>query len=510
MPLFWLAICFTAGILFSADISGKPAFWILLACAFTLTAWIEVHFIPADKHPTRSNRLIRMPISLLLAAFALGGWRLQVAIPHFNENDLAYYQPAKEVTLNGVISSYPELSPSATRAIVEAQEIFINGQRIAVKGKLELRLPRGFALAYGDQLRLKGELRPAFSSGEPIFSSYLAQRRIFSRMSYPAVERISSGQGQKPTALTYQLRKRAYDLLSHSLPYRESSLLSGILLGIDWTIPKYLKDAYRATGTVHIIAISGFNITLIAWQVIRLFRMFFRPLMASILAIAAVIFYTLLVGADPAVVRAAVMGSLAIPAFFIGRRVIGIHSLSITAAVMLLINPFLLWDIGFRLSFLATLALMVLADPLTEWATAQIGRFKGEKAASQLQPLLMLLIPTLCAQFAVSPVLFQIDSAIQLYSLPANLLILPLQPLLMTLNGAGVLIGLLIPPLGSLLLNLSLPLATFCNEIALRFALLPKASLETPQAGSIISSIVVFFVLSYASMIQIRRVRHSE
>jgi competence protein ComEC len=412
--------------------------------------------------------------------------------------------------IQGVIVSYPQISQTSSTAIVRAEEITINGLRRNIQGKLELRLPPGFHLAYGDRLLLEGSLGSTVSKGSLVYSSYLARRSITTRMAYPQIKLLETGKGNPLTASIYQIRSRASELLNTYLPTREASLLSGILLGIDWLIPRYLEDAYRATGTVHIIAISGFNITLIAWQIIHMFRRFFRPVAASVLAILAIIFYTFLVGADPAVVRAAVMGSLAIPAYFLGRRLIGIHSLTIAAAIMLAFNPFLLWDVGFQLSFLATLGLMVLADPLIRFLTQRISSKWGEVKARNMQPLLILVIPTLAAQFAVSPVLFNLDRSILLYSLPANLLILPLQPLLMTLSGLGVLIGLLIPPIGGVVIMLARPIAAFCNQAAIRIGLLPGAVIPAPVSSQWISLIIAAVVLALASILQIRGIGKPE
>ena len=299
-----------------------------------------------------------------MAAFALGGWRFQSALPNPTIDDLAYYQPVENAVVTGTIISFPELSSFSSSAIIKAETLSILGVERPVKGKLELRLPGGFHLAYGDRLKLEGSLRSTLATGEPVYASYLARRGILTRMPYPQIETLGQGNGNPLMAFLYRAREGAHAFLVNAMPVQESSLLSGILLGIDWDIPGYLESAYRATGTVHIIAISGFNIALITGLVIRLFRRIFRPLWAGILAIAAILFYTLLVGAEPSVVRAAIMGSLSIPAFYIGRRIIGVYSLTFAAAVMALLNPFLLWDIGFQLSFLATLGLMVLADPL--------------------------------------------------------------------------------------------------------------------------------------------------
>jgi competence protein ComEC len=189
---------------------------------------------------------------------------------------------------------------------------------------------------------------------------------------------------------------------------------------------------------------------------------------------------------------------------------IGIHSLTIAAAVMLAFNPFLLWDVGFQLSFLATLGLMVLADPLIGFLTVRILKRWGEIKARNLQPLLILVIPTLAAQFAVSPVLFHLDRSILPYSLPANLLILPLQPLLMTISGLGVLIGLLSPPLGGLVLMLARPIAAFCNQAAMRIGMLPDAVLPAPASSQWISLTIAATTLVVASILQIRGIGKPE
>ena len=510
MPLLWLGLSFVSGIFIAALLPQFSNVWgyALMAAAFVV--FLEYKLIPTEKHVLRSSRIFKLPFGLLLLAFCLGVWRFQESRPDLTPEALAYYQPMEDAQIQGVIISYPQISQTSSTAIVRAEEITINGQKKIITGKLELRLPPGFHLAYGDRLLLEGGLGSTVSKNSAVYSSYLARRYIYTRMAFPQIELIETGKGNPLTASIYQIRTKAWELLKTYLPARESSLLSGILLGIDWLIPRYLEDAYRATGTIHIIAISGFNITLIAWQIIHLFRRFFRPVAAAVLAILAISFYTFLVGADPAVVRAAVMGSLAIPAYFLGRRLIGIHSLTIAAAVMLAFNPFLLWEVGFQLSFLATLGLMVLADPLIGFLTARISIKWGEIKARNLQPLLILVIPTLAAQFAVSPVLFHLDRSILPYSLPANLLILPLQPLLMTISKLGVLIGLLSPPLGGLVLMLARPIAAFCNQAAMRIGMLPSAVLPAPASSQWISLIIVAIVLVFASILQIRGIGKPE
>jgi len=510
MPLLWLGLSFIAGVFIAALMPHVSTFWGYLLIFSLPITFLEIKFISKENHPLRSSQIFKLPVGMLLIALCLGAWRFQAAVPEFTIEDLAYYQPMKDAQIRGVITSYPEISRTSSTAILRAEGITIDGNLKQIMGKLELRLPPGFHLAYGDLLLLSGDLSSTYSKDAPVYSTYLARRMIYTRMAFPDIDLLETNKGNPLVSSMHKIRTRARELLDAYLPTNESSLLTGILLGIDWTIPRYLEDAYRATGTIHIIAISGFNITLIAWQIIHLFRRFFRPVAAAVLAILAIFYYTLLVGADPAVVRAAVMGSLAIPAYFLGRRVIGIHSLTIAAAIMLAFNPLLLWDIGFQLSFLATLGLMVTADPIIKWLTKRISKKRDEVMANNLQPLLILVIPTLAAQFAVSPVLLNLDRVLHVYSLPANLLILPWQPILMTVSGLGVLVGLLFPPIGGVLLMFARPIAAFCNQAAMRLAFLPGAVLQAPEFIQRIALVVVVITLIYASIVQIKGIGKPE
>ena len=455
MPLLWLGLYIIAGVFVSAYVQAAWYFWAIPFFSGLLISIPEYLFSKNLQHPLLSKKLFRVPFSLLLAAFALGGWRLHSALPDSTPDDLAFYQPVKNAVVTGTVISFPELASASSSAIIKAETLSIQGQQRPVNGKLELRLPGGFHLAYGDRLRMAGSLKSTLSKDDPFYTSYLARRGILTRMAYPQIETLGQGFGNPLMVFIYRMRDEAFSFIENQMPFEESSLLSGILLGIDWHIPRYLEDAYRVTGTVHIIAISGFNIALITGLIIRLFRRIFTPVWAGILAILAVLFYTLMVGAEPSVVRAAIMGSLSIPAYYIGRRIIGLYSLTLAAAVMVLFNPLLLWDIGFQLSFLATLGLMVLADPVVKWFQKLLENRFSVMTSQAAEPAVVLIISTLCAQFAVSPVLLEFHPVLQLYSLPANLIILPLQPPLMVLGGAAVLAYFIFPPFGALLARLA-------------------------------------------------------
>ncbi|MCJ7518372.1 MAG: ComEC family competence protein [Anaerolineaceae bacterium] len=506
MPLLWLGLCVIAGILVSAHVQVAWYFWAILIFSGFLISLPEYLFSKKHHHPLLSKKLFCVPFGLLLAAFALGGWRFQAAFPKPTSDDLAFYQPSEKVAVTGTIISFPELSSNSSTAIIKAQKLSFQGKERLVIGNLELRLPGGFHLTYGDRLKLEGALKSTFIKDEPFYASYLARKGILTRMAYPQIETLSQGLGNPLMAFIYHTRERAVAFIENQMPVEESSLLSGILLGIDWHIPRYLEDAYRATGTVHIIAISGFNIALISGMVIRLFRRLFTPVWAGVMAILAILFYTLMVGAEPSVVRAAIMGSLSIPAYYIGRRIIGIHSLTVAAAVMALLNPLLMWDIGFQLSFLATLGLMVLADPVVKWLQARLDNMFSEKTTRAAAPAVILIASTLCAQFTVSPVVLGMNPGLQLYSLAANLIILPLQPPLMVLGGAAILANFIFPPFGALLARLTWVLARICNQVALHLGKVRFAEVKLPDYSTWIACGVVMIVILFATIREIQEI----
>jgi competence protein ComEC len=480
--------------------------WVLLIGLGLLSALLEMFYIPKNRHALRSRVLLALPFGMLLAACGLGGWRFQSALPIFSPEDVAFYQPLDDVVLTGTITSFPQRSSSATTAIVSVDSLQAFGHTYMVAGQVDVRLPAGFHLSYGDRLRLAGNLDGVVEDSQPYFTSHLARRGVFSRMPYPQIDWISSGHGSQIYRMLYSLRARAQTLIYNQVPFPESSLLEGILLGIEWNIPGILRQAYRGTGLIHIIAISGFNIALIANVVAQLFRRIFPHAWAAVLSICAIFFYTLLVGAEPAVVRAAIMGSLAIPAHYIGRRIFGLHALVVAASLMLLFNPFLLWDISFQLSFLATMGLMLLVDPLATWVHGIIDRHFSEQSADRSMPLLMLVITTFAAQFAVSPVLFALDPYLPVFALLANLIILPLQPIVMILGALSVLAGWLFPLAGRLLGWLVWPFIALGNQVAMRISLNPFSQVRLPEGSAAAAAMLVAACCIMASVVDLHRI----
>ena len=169
-------------------------------------------------------------------------------------------------------------------------------------------------------------------------------------------------------------------------------------------------------------------------------------------AIAGIILYTILVGASPSVVRAAIMGSLSIFALQIGRRQAALNTLGFVAALMALWNPLLLWDIGFQLSFAATLGLIMFAEPLENLAVRLTSRWlSAEKAKKVVAPIAEFFLLTLAAQVTTLPIMAYHFGQVSLIALVANPFVLPVQPALMVTGGLALFASIFSIPLGKLI-----------------------------------------------------------
>jgi competence protein ComEC len=236
--------------------------------------------------------------------------------------------------------------------------------------------------------------------------------------------------------------------------------------------------------------------TIIAGLFAGSFGRLLGPRKGAVAAVVGIGLYTVLVGANAAVVRAAIMGGLSIFARQVGRRQYGLNTLAFTAAVMALFNPHVLWDVGFQLSVAATLGLVLYAEPLSQafkrWASRYIPQETAERLA---RPVGEYLLFTLAAQLLTLPVLAYHFRSISLLALVANPLILPAQPPVMILSGMAVILGLVYQPLGQLAGYLALPFVTYTIRVVEFFARIPQGVFYLGEVA--LPVIGLFFVVLF-------------
>ena len=498
LPLLWLSVALLSGLL-AATLFPLPNFllFVFIALGFLLY-WLEKRF--GNQWAVFHDRPRVSPLAwgVLLMAFSIGYLRYQTARVAITREQIGWYNNSGQVTLVGKVTAPPVKGDRISQVRLQVQQLFrMGGQEITpIHGMVLLWVPKDADYAYGDLLQAEGKLITPFEDAEFSYKDYLARQGIFSLVPYPKVMVVQKNAGNPVLSMIYSLREKAHQILRQLFPMPEASVLAGILLGIQSDIPDYLYQAYQASGTAHVLVISGFNIAIIAALITRLSRRVFPYGWDALASVLAISFYTVLVGAQPPVVRAAIMGVIALPAYLLGRRLIGLNVLAFTAALMVFFSPSLLLDVSFQLSFMATLGIMVFTDPLKELVLGFSKKFsRTENVSGWMDWVSDYLLVTLAAQFAVFPVILFHFNYLSIVSLPANLLILPVQPAVMVLGGAALLTGLLFLPAGQLIAKLAWLPAFYSDRMAVWLGALPFAAIRTSPGWAWLAGILLFAAL---------------
>ncbi len=473
MPLLWLSAAFLSGLALGAWAGLPRILWAGLALTAATLALLETRPLAA-RWVLRRKRFIPLPLGWLAAFLFLGALRYPLPPAAPIPADLAWTNDRGVAALTGVVVSPPERSGQSVGFVVRVEAV--DGR--AVSGLARVRAVGSVDLQYGDRIRLTGAPRTPPADGDFSYRDYLAQRGIYTLLNNPRIEPETGGRGTLLRAV-YALRERAVAGLKAALPMPESALLSGILLGLDGDIPAGVERAFQDTGTAHIIAISGFNIAIVAGLFFSLFRRLLSRWWALLLAVLALAFYTVLVGGAPPVTRAALMGSIGLLGNQLGRRSSGANALTFTAALMAAFNPHLPWDVGFQLSFCATLGLVLFGDSLQRGLNGWLEqRLPPAWAARLAGPLGEYFLLTLAAQFMTLPIIVLHFERLSFSSLLANPLVLPAQPALMITGGLAVLVGLVLPIAGQALAVLAWPLAAYTIRVVEALAALPGGAVD--------------------------------
>ncbi len=482
MPLLWLSLAFIAGLVLGNSLSLPYFLWLILAAA-SLLLWPLLRRFPL--RPLRwlatvEPRLFVPPI-LLLACLALGAWRITTSGPDLATGHIAAANDHGTYRIVAVVEAPPDRRERSTLYRLRAEQVTMLDESGApsaplqpAHGSILALIPGKADWQYGDCLEVEGQPVNPPENDEFSYRAYLARQDVYTYLTYPRVRLVAHDAGSPLKAVIYRLRDWAYAEVNHLYPAPESALLSGILLGIDSDMPDELAQAFRDTGTAHVIAISGFNIAILAELFSKIFGKICSRWIATLLSILAIFAYTLMVGGTASVVRAAIMGSLALIAHQIGRRSAGASTLALTAALMCVPSPRLPWDPSFQLSFGATLGLILYGDRFQQGFTRLLERrLSSEKARQIAGPVGEYVLMTLAAQTLTLPVILYHFQRLSVSSLLANPLVLPPQPLVMVLSGVAVIAGAVSDPLAHLLAWMAWPLSAYTNRMVEAMAGMP-------------------------------------
>ena len=495
---------FIAGIFIQSLVNVPQLFWL---------GFLILGIIAAAMFWGRNGKIIVASFCLMI--LVSGAWRY---ILMFDVNSLVtQFNDKEKVSLIGIVDEEPDRRSDNIKYKVKTLEV---GQIpygfspeitfIKVEGNILLVAKKYPEYKYGDKIEIVGKLKTPKSAEDFDYRQYLAKDDIYSVVYFPEIKLLASGQGNWFLEKLLAVKNRFEDSINEILMEPQSSFLAGLLLGEKRGLPPDLMANFSRTGTTHIIALSGYNITIIAVTLISLFNFFMlRRRLAFWLALATIALFVLMTGAAASVVRAAIMGILVLLAQQVGRLYSIRNALIFAGAVMVYLNPkVLVFDLGFQLSFGATLGLIYISPILQTWFEPKeedslLAQITGrKKLLESMGSLKSILIATLAAQIAVLPLLIINFGQLSLIAPLANLVILPFIPVTMLLGFLSALGGLVFLPIGQILGWITWLFLTYEIKIIEFLARLPLAAVSFKWnwlGGGIYYSILIWFIWRFNS-----------
>mgnify|MGYP001593854363 FL=1 len=472
---------FIFGVLVSSFVFVSPILSMFLAL-------IALSILIAEKIYRNGINLEVLLVSLALMSFGLG--TLRYSIKDFHE--ILAPSPV------GIVVSEPEHRDNAVRFVFRSD----NGEKALVS--TDSYSP----VEYGDRVELKGKFKmPGIIENDDgrnfDYGKYLSKDDIYHTMSFAKVAILSKNNGNPILAALFKIKQSFIKKIREIMPEPQSSLLAGFLVAGKDSMPKEILDEFKRAGVVHIVVLSGYNLTIIADSFRRLF-LFWIPRIATHMSVAGILLFVFMTGAEATVVRAGLMVLAVILAKSYGRRVSAGRVLLATAFIMILWNPkILVFDPSFQLSFLATLALVYVSPifekylqkfPLVPRSLGEVGEKFGFRG---------VLAVTVATQLVVLPYLVYSMGDFSLVSLPANILILLIIP-------STMLLGFIAATLAYLSSILAIPFA-FVAHILLSWILFVSHTIGNLSFASInIPPISIWLIVAVyiAIIIIVKRLRN--
>ncbi len=402
--------------------------------------------------------------SLIIFCFSLGALRLEVA--SWNEvNPVLDSKVDTEVTLEGVIKQEPDIRTNSIHLYVETEY-----------GLILVKTEVGGDWSYGDYVIASGKISKPDSFETDLgrefdYAGYLLAKGVSYTVGFAKVEKISEGNGFFLIEKLLDLKGHFMASLEKVLPEPQVGLGEGLLLGVKRALGEDLENSFRKTGIIHIVVLSGYNVMIVVAFILYILNSVLGKTKSVWFGIVGIILFAILVGLGATVVRASLMACLLLIMSLTGRTYLVLRGLCVAGLAMLLWNPYLLvFDVGFQLSFLATMGLIFISPILIE-KFSLVPQFIGVRE---------FLTATIATQIFVLPILLYQIGELSVVSVVVNVLVLPMVPIAMLLTFITGIISLFSPYFAlpvAYLANLSLSYIIFLAEW---FGNLPFAAFVVP------------------------------
>ena len=375
---------------------------------------------------------------------------------------------SKKVVIEGFVSSEPKISIDGEN--IEMTVSKVDGKELKSQEETLVNYKGYENFSYGDEVSVKGlvaEPESFSTDGARTFNypMYLAKSGIYTVVNNAQVEKAGISSGNFLLKFLYKIKNVFISKMKQVMSDGDTALMSGILIGAQDSISKAIKDDFRASGLIHIMVLSGYNITVVGEAVSRVANIWLSKFVSLGFGGGAIILFALLSGGGAATIRSTIMSLIAILGKILGREYDALRALFVVGFLMIAINPYtLLYDPSFHLSFLATLGMILLSSPISN----KLGFLRFDSVKD-------IVGTTISTQIFVAPYLLWSMGSVSIVSLLANILVLPTVPMTMFFGFVTGLFGFISTYLSFIPGFISHLLILYTTSIAHFFATLPFA-----------------------------------
>jgi competence protein ComEC len=473
----------------------------------------------------KRGHLIRF--ALLMGLFTLGILQMNLSLyPHLANEHIINFLGEEKITIEGVVCDNPLVSPEKTEMIISTSRILVNGQYRLVSGRLLLNIREPYPFRYGDVIRFQSKLRLPHNFNNPggfDYERHLRFRGILVRgfvNDGRGIVVLRRDMGNPLWSRLERFRELIRHTILHSASGAEGAIIQAMILGDQKEIPKEVMDKFNRTGTTHIIAISGFNIGIVALFslfVVRLFLKSFEYLLlrwditriSTLFAILVIILYTFIAGLGISVIRASIMVVLFMIAILINRERDLYNTLALAAFCILIMTPYALFDVSFQLSFMAVVSLLFLTPKLTALLPppplTNISVLTGREALvrhvkSVLRTVIIFFFASFSATLGTLPLILFYFNRLSLVTLAANFIIVPILGIIAIPFCLFIVLAVPVSTqLADIIIEISAQLVKISLSLVDWFAALPWSSVyvTTPTLLEIVSFYLLLGSMGY-------------
>ena len=506
-PALIAAAAFAAGISAARFLDVPWTVWTVAAAVACIGSIIQLVYNRRKNGRERSFAPFIVPLLVLSGAAA---YAVQDQV-HTSGHILNFVDRNDSLRIDCRVTDEPRVNNGRTTMTVELLALSDGTDSIAAEGKAVLSIiaqrrthERPLVPEYGAHLRFSAVLHAPpeeRNPGEFSYRQYLALNNVYGQITVIGTKNITITDERTPNwfyeYLIYPSKEFVTRTIRTQMRGDREYFLTGLLLGDRTDLSDKIKTAFMNTGTIHVLAVSGSHVVLVAeiiFILLGMLRFSRRPKLIA--AMFCLLYYMYLTGATPSVVRATLMVIILYIGKFFEEKTDVYNMLGASAVIIFLADPKQVFDVGFQLSFSAVLSIVFFYPRITE----AVGEFREPfERLSLINPVWQLFAVSLAAQIGTLPFTAYYFGRVSIVSFFANLIVVPLVEIIVTIGFSGVLLGIVSLQIASVFSGVNDLIAQFALWFVHWAEKVPYAVVETATFGwreTLLYSVIVGMIFS--------------